>query len=66
MFSLAELECCVIRGNTSRPSYIKPPFVDAPKKSRPYLKYCLGATDFRINFILVSTCVFGWCTSLLF
>ncbi len=55
VFSLAELECCVIRGNTSRPSHIKPPFVDAPKTSRHYRMYGLSATDFRINFILVST-----------
>jgi len=55
VFSLAELECCVIRGKTSRPSHPKPPFVDAPKKSMPYqMMYGLGATDFRINFILVS------------
>lgn len=53
VFSLAELESCVIRGNTGRPSYIKPPFVDAPKKSR-HLMYALSATDSRINFILVS------------
>lgn len=50
----------MIRGNTSRPAYIKPPFVDAPKKSRPYLIYGLGSTDFRINFILVSIL---WCAA---
>lgn len=56
VFSLSELECCVIRGNTSRPSNIKPPFVNVHKKSRPYqLMYGLGATDHRINFLLVST-----------
>lgn len=55
VFSLAELECCVIRGNTSRPSHIKPPFADAPKTSRPYRMYGISATDFRINFILVRT-----------
>lgn len=56
MFSLSELECCIIRGKMSRPSHIKPPFVDAPKKSRPYrMIYGIGATDYRINFILVRT-----------
>mmetsp|Transcript_11262 Transcript_11262/g.20625 ORF Transcript_11262/g.20625 Transcript_11262/m.20625 type:complete len:623 (+) Transcript_11262:1240-3108(+) len=53
VFSLAELECCVIRGKTSRPSNIKPPFVDAAKKSRTYrMMYGLGSTDHRINFVL--------------
>ena len=43
----------MIRGKTSRPSHITSPFVDAPKKSRSYRQvYGLGATDFRINFIL--------------
>ena len=43
----------MIRGKTSRPSHIKSPFVDTPKKSRSYAQvYGLGATDFRINFIL--------------
>jgi hypothetical protein len=58
VFSLAELESCVIRGKTSRPSHIKPPFVDAPKTSRPYRMYGLSATDSRINFILVSNISF--------
>ena len=53
VFSLSELECCVIRGRTSRPSHIKSPFVNVPKKSRSYRQvYGLDATDFRINFIL--------------
>lgn len=53
VFSLAELECCVIRGKTSRPSHAKPPFVSEPKHSRPYREiYGLDATDFRMNFIL--------------
>jgi hypothetical protein len=57
VFSLAELECCVIRGQMSRASHIKPPFVDAPKASKPYLIYGVMA-DHRVNFILVrSTCV---------
>ncbi|KAL7550235.1 hypothetical protein ACHAWF_013474 [Thalassiosira exigua] len=53
VFSLAELECCVIRGKTNRPTNVKPPFVDIAKKSRPYrAMYSLGATDHRVNFIL--------------
>lgn len=59
VFSLAELECSVIRGNMSRPSHIKLPFVDAAKMSRPYrMMYGLGATDHRVNFILVSLSCF--------
>mmetsp|Transcript_31229 Transcript_31229/g.66068 ORF Transcript_31229/g.66068 Transcript_31229/m.66068 type:complete len:1880 (+) Transcript_31229:299-5938(+) len=53
VFSLAELECCVIRAKSSRPSNIKPPFVDAAKKSRTYrIMYGLGSTDHRVNFLL--------------
>ncbi len=56
----------MIRGNTSRPAYIKPPFVDAPQKSRPYLRYALGTTDFRINFILVSAEVAAFPSCIIF
>ncbi len=45
----------VIRGKTSRATHPKPPFVDGTKKSRTFLQYSLGATDHRINFVLVST-----------
>ena len=54
VFSLAELESCVIRGNMSKPVYSKPPFVTAPSQSREHLIYALGAVDPRINFLLVS------------
>lgn len=54
MFSLAELECCVIRGKLSSAVNIKPPLVNAAKKSRPYLQYALDAADNRVNFYLVS------------
>jgi len=51
VFSLAELECCVIRDKAG--VHIKPPFVGAAKKSRAYqMMYGLGSTDPRINFIL--------------
>lgn len=54
VFSLAELDACVIRGKLSRPSSIKPPFVSAAKKSRAYqMVYGLGFLDHRINFVLV-------------
>jgi hypothetical protein len=55
VFSLSELECLVIRGKTSRPSRITLPFVAAPKKSKAYIIYALDATDYRINFLLVSS-----------
>ena len=54
MFSLSELESLVIRGKTRRPSRISLPFVAPPKKSMAYIIYALDATDYRINFVLVS------------
>lgn len=54
VFSLSELECLVIRGKTSRPSHLSLPFVSPPKKSTTYIIYALDATDYRINFLLVS------------
>jgi len=53
IFSLAELENCVIRGNMSKAINPKFPFVQAPKKSRVrYLTYALGIIDPRVNFVL--------------
>ena len=52
VFSLAELECRVLRGNTSPPSQIKPPYVEAPKKSKFYLDYALEFVDPKINFVI--------------
>jgi len=52
IFSLAELENCVIRGNLPAPYYPKPPFVTAPKKSRGYLAYALEYVDPRLCFVL--------------
>lgn len=54
VFSLSELESLVIRGKTRRPSRISLPFVAPPKKSMAYIIYALDATDYRINFVLVS------------
>ena len=54
VFSLAELECCVIRDKASRSSNIKSPFVSVAKKSRIYQRiYGLDSSDERINFLLV-------------
>ena len=39
VFSLSELECLVIRGKLGRPAHARPPLVESPKKSRPYLMY---------------------------
>ncbi|CAB9508403.1 expressed unknown protein [Seminavis robusta] len=52
VFSLAEIQSCIIRGNMSRPVSPKPPYVDAPKKSNAYRFYALKFTDPRINFVL--------------
>jgi len=52
VFSLAELESCVIRGNMSQAYYPKPPYVRAPKKSRGHLAYSLDFVDPRIMFVL--------------
>lgn len=52
VFSLAELECCVIRGNSSQAYHPRPPFVGAPKNSRAHFCYALESFDPRINFIL--------------
>ena len=55
VFSLVELESCVIRGNMSKAHSPKLPFVQAPKKSCAHLAYALGITEPRINFVLVSS-----------
>lgn len=52
VFSLAELQCCVIRGKMSKPVAPKPPYIEAPKKSNAYRFYALGFTDCRVHFVL--------------
>lgn len=52
IFSLAELNSCVIRGQMSRPLSSKAPYVEASKKSSSYRFYALGYTTPRVNFIL--------------
>ena len=53
IFSLAELECCLLRGRMSKPTNARSPYVEAPKASQSaYRHYALGATDPRINFVL--------------
>jgi len=53
IFSLAELECCVLRGRMNRPTNARSPYVEAPKASQSsYQPYALGASDPRINFVL--------------
>ena len=54
VFSLAEIQSCIIRGNMSRPVSPKPPYVDISKKSNAYRFYALKYTDARVNFVLVS------------
>ena len=60
VFSLAELECCVIRGNMDRGIHLKAPFVREPKKSRAHYTYALDQIDPRINFVLVSPSYFAF------
>jgi len=52
VFSLAELECCIIRGRMSAPVNARSPYVDAPKSSAGYRFYALRTVDPRINFVL--------------
>lgn len=63
VFSLAEIQSCIIRGNMSRPISPKPPYVDVSKKSNAYRYYALKYTDPRVNFVLVrlslATCMAG-------
>jgi len=53
VFSLAELETYVLRGNMSRAIGAKSPFVVAPKGSREHKMYALEHSDARLNLILV-------------
>jgi hypothetical protein len=52
VFSLAELQCCVIRGNMSKTSSAKSPYVEIPKKSSAFRYYALGYTTPRVHFVL--------------
>lgn len=52
VFSLAELYSCVLRGNMSRPTSSRPPFIDAPKKSNAFRYYSLRITTPNTNFVL--------------
>jgi hypothetical protein len=52
IFSLAELQCCIIRGKMSKAVAPKPPYIEAPKKSNAYRYYALGFTDARVHFLL--------------
>jgi hypothetical protein len=57
VFSLAELYCCVLRGKMSKPIAPKPPYIEAPKKSKAYSYYALEYNDPRLNFVLVSNMI---------
>jgi hypothetical protein len=52
VFSLAELQFCVIRGKMSKPVAPKPPYIEPPKKSNAHRYYALGYTDCRVHFLL--------------
>lgn len=52
IFSLAEIQSCIIRGNMTRAISPKAPYVNISKKSNAYRFYALEYTDPRVNFIL--------------
>ena len=52
VFSLAELEACVIRGNLPKPYYPKPPYVQPHRSSAAYFVYALDYLDPRVMFVL--------------
>jgi len=52
VFSLAELYSCIIRGRMSRPLTVKPPYIEAPKKSSAYRFYALSYINPNTNFLL--------------
>ena len=52
VFSLAELQLCVIRGRMSRPVAPKAPFFDVPRKSQAFQYYALGFTSPLVNFVV--------------
>jgi len=52
VFSLAELQHCVIRGKMTRPTLTKYPYLEAPRKSNAYHFYALDYMDPRVNFVL--------------
>lgn len=54
MYSLAEIESIILRGNLSRAVNPKAPFIVAPKESYFESNYSLTTVDARINFLLVS------------
>lgn len=53
VFSLSELECFVIRGELSKGTNMRSPFVSAPKSSKGYHIFSLIRVDPRVNLILV-------------
>lgn len=52
VFSLAELNCCIIRGNMARPTPPRAPYIDAPKKSAPFRYFALSTTTPNVNFLV--------------
>ena len=55
IFSLAEIQSCIIRGNMARATSHKPPYIGVSKKSNAYRFYALEFTDPRVNFVLVGS-----------
>lgn len=53
MFSLAEIESIILRGNLSSAVNVKAPFVVASKEARAVPHFSLTMVDARINFLLV-------------
>ena len=52
VYSLAELNSCIIRGHMSRPTISKPPYIEAPRRSASYRSLALRTTTPHLNFLL--------------
>eukprot|EP00624_Nannochloropsis_granulata_P005770 evm.model.NODE_41244_length_18694_cov_23.977480.2 len=54
VFSLSELEYCVLRGRLSRPRSLPRHMPSPPPLDDDHYSYALGMTDYRINFALIN------------
>ncbi len=54
VFSLTEIEHCVLRGGLSRPRSVPRHMASPPHAEDDHYRYALGKADFRVNFALVN------------
>lgn len=54
VFSLSELEYCVLRGRLSRPRTLPRHMPSPPPLDDDHYSYALGMSDYRINFALIN------------